>query len=61
VETYAADANTHQRQMFEDSLRAALTVAEMRALVAGLGLDPATVRQTSDRHWTWQARKPGHP
>jgi ubiquinone/menaquinone biosynthesis C-methylase UbiE len=58
VAAYAGDANAHQRQMFEDSLRAALTVAEVRALVAGLGLDPADVRQTSDRHWTWQARKP---
>jgi hypothetical protein len=29
----------------------------MRALVAGLGFDPETVRQTTDRHWTWSARK----
>jgi ubiquinone/menaquinone biosynthesis C-methylase UbiE len=57
VQTYAADANTHQRQMFEDSLRAALTLTEMRGLAAGLGFDPEGVRQTSDRHWTWQARK----
>jgi ubiquinone/menaquinone biosynthesis C-methylase UbiE len=56
VNTYAGDANPHQRQMFEDSLRAALTVAEVRELVAELGFDPATVQMTSDRHWTWQAR-----
>jgi ubiquinone/menaquinone biosynthesis C-methylase UbiE len=57
VETYAAGANAHQQQMFADSLRAALTLAEVRALVAGLGLDPSAVRQTTDRHWTWAARR----
>jgi ubiquinone/menaquinone biosynthesis C-methylase UbiE len=56
VETYAGTANAHQRQMFEDSLRAALTLDEVRGLAAGLGLNPADVRQTSDRHWTWQTR-----
>jgi hypothetical protein len=45
--------------MFADSLRAALTPAEVRALVAGLGIDPDTVRRTTDRHWTWVTRKPG--
>ena len=55
--TYAADCNAHQRQLFSDSLRAALNLSELRALVVSLGLDPDTVRQTSDRHWTWVARK----
>jgi ubiquinone/menaquinone biosynthesis C-methylase UbiE len=55
VEAYAGDANAHQRQMFEDSLRAALTLEEIRGLVARLGFDPASVRQTTDRHWTWTA------
>jgi ubiquinone/menaquinone biosynthesis C-methylase UbiE len=55
VSTYAGDANAHQRQMFEDSLRAALTLAEVRALVAALGFEPEGVRQTTDRHWTWTA------
>jgi hypothetical protein len=41
--------------MFADSLHAALTPAEVRGLVAGLKFDPATVRQTTDRHWTWVA------
>jgi ubiquinone/menaquinone biosynthesis C-methylase UbiE len=57
VSTYAGDANRHQRQMFEDSLRAALTLAEIRQLVATLSHDPEEVRQTTDRHWTWQAHK----
>ncbi len=57
VDAYAGDANEHQRQMFGDSLRAALTLAEIRLLVVGLGFDPSTVQQTSDRHWTWQAAR----
>jgi ubiquinone/menaquinone biosynthesis C-methylase UbiE len=58
VAAYAGDANAHQQQMFGDSLRAALTLAEIRELVRALGFDPAGVRQTTDRHWTWQARNP---
>jgi ubiquinone/menaquinone biosynthesis C-methylase UbiE len=58
VATYAGGENEHQRQMFADSLHAALTLEEIRQLVAGLGFDPMTVQQTTDRHWTWVARKP---
>jgi ubiquinone/menaquinone biosynthesis C-methylase UbiE len=58
VGAYAAGANRHQRAMFEASLRAALSLDEIRGLVAGLGFDPQTVAATSDRHWTWSARKP---
>jgi len=61
VDTYAAGANRHQQQMFEDSLRAALTVEEMGRLLAEVGLEPSTVSQTSDRHWTWAARKLPRP
>jgi hypothetical protein len=57
VATYAGEANAHQQKMFEDSLRAALTLAEIRAVIAQLGLDPLSVRQTTDRHWTWRAGK----
>jgi ubiquinone/menaquinone biosynthesis C-methylase UbiE len=57
VATHAGNANRHQQQMFEDSLRAALTLDEIRALVAALGYEPAQARQTTDRHWTWQAKK----
>jgi hypothetical protein len=52
VETYAADANAHQRQMFADSLHAALTLAEVGDLLRQVGLPPEWVRATSDRHWT---------
>jgi ubiquinone/menaquinone biosynthesis C-methylase UbiE len=57
VQLYAGGANAHQQQMFDDSLRAALTLAEVRALVTPLGFDAASVQQTSDRHWTWAALK----
>lgn len=57
VATYAVGATDQQRQLFDDSLRAALTLDEVRALVESLGLDPRRVTQTSDRHWTWSALK----
>jgi ubiquinone/menaquinone biosynthesis C-methylase UbiE len=57
VADYAGGANARQQAMFAASLHAALTVDEVRGLVAALGLDPQTVRQTSDRHWTWQTRR----
>jgi 2-polyprenyl-3-methyl-5-hydroxy-6-metoxy-1,4-benzoquinol methylase len=56
VATYAADAEPEQRQMFADSLQAALTVDEVRDIVARHGFDRDTVAATSDRHWTWIAR-----
>jgi ubiquinone/menaquinone biosynthesis C-methylase UbiE len=57
VDTYAGDATAHQRQMFADSLKAALTLEEIRRLVQKLGHAPESVQQTSDRHWTWQTTK----
>jgi ubiquinone/menaquinone biosynthesis C-methylase UbiE len=59
VHKYAGDANAHQQQMFADSLQAALTLDEVRAMVTQLGFEAATVRQTSDRHWTWVAMVAG--
>lgn len=58
VSTYAGDAQPAQRQMFADSLGAALTVEEVRELVAVHGFPPTTVAATSDRHWTFAARRP---
>lgn len=55
VATYTAGANEHQQTMFTDSLHAALSLAEIRDLVASLGFPPHGVQQTSDRHWTWIA------
>jgi ubiquinone/menaquinone biosynthesis C-methylase UbiE len=61
VALYAGGENDHARQMFADSLRAALTVNEVRGLVGALGFPPETVTATSDRHWTWSARKATFP
>jgi ubiquinone/menaquinone biosynthesis C-methylase UbiE len=57
VELYAGGEKESQIQLFAQSLRAALTVEELRAIVKQFGFDPATVQATSDRHWTWSARK----
>ena len=57
VELYAAGATPHQRQLFDDSLRAALSLDEIRAWSPRWVFPPTTVQPTSDRHWTWSARK----
>ncbi|MGL4550237.1 MAG: class I SAM-dependent methyltransferase [Gemmataceae bacterium] len=57
VDQHAAGADGHQRGMFRDSLHAALTLDEVRGLVASLGFDPADVKRTTDRHWTWATRR----
>jgi ubiquinone/menaquinone biosynthesis C-methylase UbiE len=58
VITHAGDESEFQQQMFENSLRAALSLDELRQLVAPLGFPPESVRATSDRHWTWCGRRP---
>jgi len=58
VALYADGANAHQRQLFTDSLYAALTLDEVRAMVGELGYAENSVVDTSDRHWTWRAKKP---
>jgi len=57
LDAYAAGANQHQRQMLADSLHAALTVEEIRQIVAEFGQPAGSVHATSDRHWTWAGRK----
>ncbi len=52
VRTYAAGANVHQQQMFDDSLHAALTLEEVREMLDALSLPTSWVTQTTDRHWT---------
>ena len=57
VETYAGSANAHQRQLFSQSLHAALTLEEVQALVGRIGFAKECVQRTSDRHWTFSALK----
>lgn len=52
VATYAGEENAHQQQLFRQSLHAALTIAEVQEILAGLGMPAEWVRATSDRHWT---------
>jgi ubiquinone/menaquinone biosynthesis C-methylase UbiE len=58
VEAYAGKENAHAQKMFAESLHAALTLNEFRAIVKAAGYADDTVVQSSDRHWTWSARKP---
>jgi ubiquinone/menaquinone biosynthesis C-methylase UbiE len=58
VATYAGSEPPAARALFEASLHAALTLEEVRAIVAGMGLPANDVIMTSDRHWTWVWRRP---
>ncbi|HVH41905.1 MAG TPA: class I SAM-dependent methyltransferase [Labilithrix sp.] len=67
VERYGGDAPAdptkrgafeHQRSLLRASLGAALTVDEVAAMAAEVGIVGCSVRMTSDRHWTLSARKP---
>ncbi|VTR98586.1 class I SAM-dependent methyltransferase [Tuwongella immobilis] len=58
VDLHAAGATDNQRRLFAESLHAALTLDEVRSMVAELGYAPDTVHATSDRHWTWSATRP---
>jgi ubiquinone/menaquinone biosynthesis C-methylase UbiE len=55
VETYTGAESEYSQQLFADSLHAALSLEEIRGLVAQLGFDSNSVNATSDRHWTWAA------
>ena len=57
LEIYAAHATDNQRLMFADSLRAALTLEEVQTRIERLRAPPDSLRQTSDRQWTWCTRK----
>ena len=58
VVTYAGDENDHQRKMFRDSLRAALSLHEIRRLLVEVDLPSSWASATSDRHWTVSGRVP---
>jgi len=58
VETYAGDEPQPARQMFRDSLLAALSLDEVRQMFASFGFSPDDVVMTSDRHWTYDGRVP---
>lgn len=49
---YAGEENDHQQHMFRDSLHAALSLDELRDLMAACQQPVEWIRQTTDRHWT---------
>jgi ubiquinone/menaquinone biosynthesis C-methylase UbiE len=55
---YCGQETAEAQALFAASLHAALTLDEIRTLVAALGLPDTQVVMTSDRHWTWIWRKP---
>ncbi len=57
VTTYAGSEPQFAQDLFAASLHAALTLDEVRAIVAALGMPGETVAMTSDRHWTWSWRR----
>ena len=59
VQLYTGEENKHSQQMFDDSLRAALTVEEVQEFVEQCGVNADSVQQTTDRHWTWAVIKSG--
>lgn len=59
VALHAAHDTEQQRQLFADSLHAALTLDEVRACVAPLGIPAEAVSRSSDRHWTLCVRVGG--
>ena len=52
VEMYAGDCNSHQKQLFSDSLQAAFTLAEVEMMLENAGLEGLRIYESSDRHWT---------
>lgn len=52
VHKYAGGESDHARVLFSESLHASLTVEEVRAMLAPLGVPSDAVAMTSDRHWT---------
>jgi AGZA family xanthine/uracil permease-like MFS transporter len=56
VKLYTENESEPARQMFRDSLLAALTLDEARELFADCGFSADDVTMTSDRHWTFDGR-----
>jgi ubiquinone/menaquinone biosynthesis C-methylase UbiE len=49
--------DSHQQQLFRDSLKAALTLAEVEALIDRVGLLQVKLTQSSELHWTIERSK----
>jgi ubiquinone/menaquinone biosynthesis C-methylase UbiE len=49
--------DAHQQQLFRDSLKAALTLAEVQELIDRVELSQVNLSQSSDLHWTLERNK----
>jgi ubiquinone/menaquinone biosynthesis C-methylase UbiE len=52
VAAIGPEYSPHQAKLFQDSLHAAFTLAEIEALIQQAGLERVRVYPSSDRHWT---------
>lgn len=59
VQTYAGEDTPHQRQLFGDSLHAALTPVELRELAKAAGMVEVEIVVDTDRHMSLQTKRPG--
>ncbi len=58
VDLYTEGETEYSKQLFRQSLHAALTVRELQRIVEPLGIPGSSVQMSSDRHWTLVYRKP---
>lgn len=49
--------DTHQQQLFRDSLKAALTLAEVQAAIDLVGLSGVKLTQSSELHWSIERKR----
>ena len=56
VDRIGTEYNEHQKMLFRDSLHAAFTLDEVKALIEKSGLEDIKVYQSSDLHWTAQRK-----
>jgi ubiquinone/menaquinone biosynthesis C-methylase UbiE len=57
VAKFGSDYDDRQQQLFRDSLTAALTIAEVQALIDRVGLAHVKLTQTSELHWTLERQQ----
>jgi ubiquinone/menaquinone biosynthesis C-methylase UbiE len=57
VARIGTEYDQHQQQLFRDSLKAGLTIAEVQDLIDRVGLSQVKLSQSSDLHWTIERKK----
>jgi ubiquinone/menaquinone biosynthesis C-methylase UbiE len=59
VDKIGAGYDAHQQQLFRDSLKAALTLAEVQDAIDQIGLGGVKLTQSSELHWSIKRKKSG--